>query len=250
MKQEEILGMKVNPLTYERAVSRIEKWLKGGGTKFVSVAPVYNLVCALRDPELMEIENQADMVTTDGMPLVWILKSRGYRDCGRVYGPVLMLKVLEMAEAGAYPVYFYGCTDEVLALLSAKLKARYPGLVIAGYHAPPFRPLTEEENQTVVDKIAECGARIVFVGLSSPKQERWMFHNRNKLENCVMLGVGAAFMFHAGKVRQAPPFIQGLGLEWLFRLVMEPKRLWRRYLFGNSYFIWRLIRSRFQGKGL
>ena len=244
MQTEKILGMNVNPLTYERATDIIDGWMDAGETRFVSVSAVNNIVCALKDSQLMEIENSADMVTTDGMPLVFILKSRGYKDCSRVYGPTLMLHLLKRCEEKHTGIYLFGCTDDILDILVDNLKARYPDLVIAGRHAPPFRPLTDEENQAVIDDIHASGAKLVFVGLSTPKQEEWMYRNRNLLQGAVMIGVGAAFLFHAGKVKQAPPVLQKVGLEWLFRLLMEPRRLWRRYVFGNSFFIWRLFLDR------
>ena len=238
--------MKANPLDYQRATDQVESWIEAGKTRFVSIASVNNVVCSLKDPALMDIQNQADMVTTDGKPLVWILRNRGHKDCSRVYGPTLMLHVLAMAEANGYSIYLYGCTDEIIEKLMQNLKERYPKLQIAGHYAPPFRPLTEEENDEVVSKINASGASLVFVGLSSPKQEQWMHHNRPKLQNTIMLGVGAAFLFHAGMVKQAPAVLQNMGLEWLFRLVMEPKRLWKRYIFGNSFFLWRLFLSKFK----
>ena len=244
MITEKILGMKVNPLTYSFAVNQIEQWLKEKTSRFVSIAAVNNIVCALRDPQLMQIENTADMVTTDGMPLVWILKSRGHKDCERVYGPTLMLKILKMAEREQFPSFFYGCTDEILVTLTNNLKSQFPKLRVAGTFAPPYRTLSEEENNRIVDHINLSGARLVWVGLSTPKQEQWMYYNKNKIKNCVLLGVGAAFLFHAGKVKQAPAILQKLGLEWLFRLTMEPRRLWRRYIWGNFYFIWKLILSK------
>lgn len=245
---ENILGMKVNPSTYSQTVEQIETWIQKEQTKFISIAAVNNLVCALKDPQIMAIENRADMVTTDGTPLVWILKKRGYKNCSRVYGPTLMLHVLKMAEQKGHGIFLYGCTDELLDKLIENLKKQFPQLNIAGRHAPPFRPLTDQESDDISKEINDSGAQLVFVGLSSPKQEVWMDAHKKKLNKVVMLGVGAAFLFHAGEVKQAPPILQKLGLEWLFRLVNEPKRLWRRYLIGNSYFIWKLLTAGIMGK--
>lgn len=245
MIEDHILGMKVNPLTYTHATDQIEQWLTEDRTRFVSICSVNNVVTALRDPDLMAIENDADMVTTDGMPLVWHLKRKGHRDCSRVYGPTLMLHVLERAAQKGFPVYFYGCTDDVLEKLRRNLLEKFADLKIVGMFAPPFRALSEEENADHVRAINDSGARLVFVGISTPKQEFWMQKNRPHLNRCVILGVGAAFNFHAGLVKQAPPLIQRIGMEWAFRLVMEPRRLWRRYLFGNTYFLYRLFLSLF-----
>ncbi len=259
MITDQILGMNVNPSTYRNVVETIRGWLReripqsepGASAnsphgRFISIAAVFNIVSALKDPQLMQIENSADLVTTDGMPLVWVLRRRGYRECERVYGPTLMLETLKMAEQDGYPSFFYGCTEQILGKLLLNLKLRYPRLKVAGCYAPPFRPLTPEENQQVVDQIIRSGARLVWVGISSPKQEYWMHQNRPRLPGSVMLGVGAAFLFHSGTIKQAPEVMQRLGLEWLFRLCIEPKRLWRRYLFGNSYFLWRLMTDRWK----
>lgn len=188
------------------------------------------------DRTFRTVVKRADLVTPDGMPLVWMLRRLGVPEPTRVYGPTLMLHVCEQAAKEHVPVGFYGGTPEALDDLAATLKARFPELEIAYAHAPPFRALTAEEDAKVVRDIRASGARILFVGLGCPKQERWMAEHRDRLP-LVQLGVGAAFAFHAGHVRQAPAWLQDRGLEWAFRLVMEPRRLWRRYFYNNPRFV-------------
>jgi len=186
--------------------------------------------------EFQRIVNAADLVTPDGMPLVWGLKLLGIPSATRVYGPDLTPVVCEHAAREGVPVGFYGGTPEVLDRMIANLTARYPGLQVVYRHSPPFRPLTAEEEAREIEEIRASGARILFVGLGCPKQEQWMAARRGRID-AVMLGVGAAFDFLAGAKRQAPDLIQSLGLEWLFRLATEPRRLWRRYLYNNPRFV-------------
>lgn len=243
MITERILGIKVNPLTIGKAVLQIKAWIAKGSTYFVSISSVNNIVSALKNHDLMKVQNCADMTTTDGMPLVWVLKLLGYKNIERVSGAEFMPAVLEMAEREGFSNYFYGCTDDVLEALKAKLRKKFPKLQIAGSYSPPFRKLTEEENRQIVDRINEKKPHLVWVGLSTPKQELWMFENRDRLKNCVMLGVGAAFNFITGKAKRAPKWMQDTGLEWLFRLIREPKRLWKRYLIGNTVFIYFILKE-------
>jgi N-acetylglucosaminyldiphosphoundecaprenol N-acetyl-beta-D-mannosaminyltransferase len=186
--------------------------------------------------EFRKVVNNADLVTPDGMPLVWVMRAKGVQRQQRVYGPTLMLRVLEAAASENLPVGFYGSKPEVLASLTKRMQARYVGLNVAFCYSPPFREVGEEEDAAIVRRINESGARILFVGLGCPKQEIWMAGHRGKA-NAVMLGVGAAFDFHAGLKPQAPAWMQRLGLEWFFRLLMEPRRLWWRYLYHNPRFL-------------
>jgi N-acetylglucosaminyldiphosphoundecaprenol N-acetyl-beta-D-mannosaminyltransferase len=180
--------------------------------------------------------NAADLVTPDGMPLVWGLRLLGIRTAARVYGPDLTPHLLEAAAREGIPVGFYGATDAVLEKLLRAVGSRYPSLRVAYAWAPPFRALTREEDRAATTLINDSGARILFVGLSTPKQERWMAAHRGRVE-AVMLGVGAAFDFLAGTKRQAPRWMMRAGLEWLFRLASEPRRLARRYLTHNPRFL-------------
>jgi N-acetylglucosaminyldiphosphoundecaprenol N-acetyl-beta-D-mannosaminyltransferase len=178
----------------------------------------------------------ADLTTPDGMPLVWGLGLLGVRGASRVYGPDLTPILCERAAAAGIPVGFYGSGPEVLADLTAKLVQRYPALQIAYASSPPFRPLTPDEDADARERINRSGVRLLFVGLGTPRQEQWMAANKGHVQT-VMVGVGAAFDFIAGRKRQAPKYLQRFGLEWLFRLATEPRRLWRRYLYRNPRFV-------------
>lgn len=180
--------------------------------------------------------NHAALVTPDGMPLVWALRLLGVKGQQRVYGPDLMLAWCERAAELGLPIYLYGSTDHTLQKLQAYLQNRFPGLPIAGCHAPPFRPLTPEEEEADIQRMYQSGAKVVFLGLGCPKQEQWMYRNRGKFP-CVMIGVGAAFAFFSGEVQQAPRWMMKFGLEWLYRFIQEPKRLWQRYLINNPAFV-------------
>jgi N-acetylglucosaminyldiphosphoundecaprenol N-acetyl-beta-D-mannosaminyltransferase len=189
------------------------------------------------DAEVGEFLSGADIVAPDGMPVVWALRSFGFKGQQRVYGPTAMSRLCADAARWGHRIFLYGGTEESLCELRRRLTERFPGLRIAGSYAPPFRPLTGEEDRSVIARIEECGADLVFVGISTPKQDRWMYEHRDRLPGVVLAGVGAAFDFHAGRVPQAPGWIQSHGLEWLFRLLMEPARLWRRYLLVTPRFL-------------
>jgi N-acetylglucosaminyldiphosphoundecaprenol N-acetyl-beta-D-mannosaminyltransferase len=192
--------------------------------------------------EIRQAMNQADLVTPDGMPLVWGLRLLGRRDASRVYGPDLMPLVLERAEREEIPVGFYGASQPVLERLIEIVRARYPNLRVAYAFSPPFRLLTSEEDKQVVGAINGSDTRILFIGLGNPKQEKWMAAHRGRVQ-AVMVGVGAAFDFFAGSKKQAPRWMMPLGLEWLFRLCTEPHRLWKRYLKHNPRFLWLFARQ-------
>jgi N-acetylglucosaminyldiphosphoundecaprenol N-acetyl-beta-D-mannosaminyltransferase len=201
---------------------------------------------ARQNPFVKAILNSADIATPDGMPVVWALRSFGLPDQERVYGPTLMIRLCEQAAAHQHRVFLYGGTDETLATLEKNLKERCPGLKIVGKYSPPFRPLTIAEDLQVRKSISAADADLIFVGISTPKQEMWMWEHRFDFRGSVMVGVGAAFDFHAGKVSQAPPWMQRSGLEWFFRLTREPKRLWKRYVLVTPLFLplWALQKLR------
>ena len=232
-----VLGVGVSAINMATALATIEGWIASRKRHYVCVTGVHGVMESRRDPELRHIHNSAGMVTPDGMPLVWLLWASGHRSVDRVYGPDLMLAVLERSVERGCRHFLYGASEATLARLQANLHARFPGLDIVGTYSPPFRPLTVNEDAAVVEMINAARPDVVWVGLSTPKQERWMAAHRDCLEAPVLVGVGAAFDFHAGVVRQAPRFIQRSGFEWLFRLTMEPRRLWRRYLRNNPAFL-------------
>jgi N-acetylglucosaminyldiphosphoundecaprenol N-acetyl-beta-D-mannosaminyltransferase len=186
--------------------------------------------------DFQNVLNHADLTVPDGMPLVWMLRIKGYSQQPRVYGPTLMLHIIEGAASQNLSVGFYGSQPEVLEALVKQIKARYERLQVAFSFSPPFRELSPDEDKAIVEQINRSGVKILFVGLGCPKQEVWMAQHQGCV-NSVMIGVGAAFDFHAGLKPQAPGWMQRLGLEWLFRFFTEPRRLWKRYLYHNPRFI-------------
>lgn len=231
-----VLGMRVDMTSYGDATRRVLAWAKKSESRYVCVANVHMTMEAYDSSEFRQIVNTSDLVTPDGMPLVWMLRRLGIPDQERVYGPELVLRVCEAAAREGVRIGFYGGAPEALEGLVESLRARFPGLKVAYAHSPPFRPLTPEEDAQIVEEINASGARILFVGLGCPKQERWMAAHKGRVQ-AVMIGVGAAFDFHAGRLPQAPAWMQRAGLEWLFRLLTEPRRLWRRYARHNPRFV-------------
>jgi N-acetylglucosaminyldiphosphoundecaprenol N-acetyl-beta-D-mannosaminyltransferase len=244
-----VLGVGISASSYEEVVRVCGHWVEQRrrwkcGTsadapagRYICVTSVHGIVSAVLDSQLKSTLNRADIATPDGMPVVWALRSFGEKEQQRVYGPDLMLTLCADAEARGHRLYFYGGHNDILQNLRSRLSAKFPGLIIAGEHSPPFRPLTPVEDERCVQDILASDADIVFVGLSTPKQDRWMVEHRDRLPGVILIGVGAAFDFHAGRVRQAPPRLQRCGLEWFFRLLMEPKRLWKRYVFITPIFL-------------
>lgn len=235
LQRRRILRTRVDATTYRHATDQVLRWAAAGQPRYVCVATVNNLIEGCDDPGYNTTMEAADLVTPDGMPLVWGLRLLGVPEASRVYGPDLTLWVCEEAARRGIPVGFYGGQDEVLDDLTATLSRRWPGLRVAYRWSPPYRDLTAEEEARVADDLGRSGARVLFVGLGTPRQERWMADHRDL--PMVMIGVGAAFDFLSGRKRQAPRALQGLGLEWLYRLAHEPRRLWRRYLYRNPRFV-------------
>ena len=242
----DVLGVKVSAIHMEQALDVLDDWITNGIRRYVCVTGVHGVMESRRDPELQRIHNEAGLVTPDGMPLVWWSKSRGWRHTERVYGPDLMLACCERSIATGYRHFFYGGNEGVADLLAQKLSKRFPGLSVAGTYTPPFRQLTKEEDDDVVTRINDAGADIVWVGLSTPKQEYWMADHLGRIDAPAMIGVGAAFDFHAGLKKQAPVWMQESGLEWFFRLATEPRRLWKRYLINNPAFVWLALQELWQ----
>lgn len=232
-----VLGVGVSAVDMESALGRIESWIQRRERHYVCVTGVHGVMESQRDDGLRDIHNGAGMVTPDGMPLVWISRLHGQGHVRRVYGPDLMLACCARSVRAGYRHFFYGGATGVPERLAARLQERFPGLAIAGTWSPPFRSLSQSERDEEAGLINQAAPDIIWVGLSTPKQERWMAANRKAIRAPVMIGVGAAFDFHAGLKRQAPPWMQRSGLEWLFRLGTEPRRLWRRYLVNNPRFV-------------
>lgn len=235
-----IIGLKISLTDYSNAIGSVMLWSQNDKSCYICAANVHMLMEAHDSPDFARIVNEADLVTPDGMPLVWMMRLKGQRNQQRVYGPTLMLHVLSIAARENIPVGFYGGAPHVLDTLVERMKERFNGLNIVYSYSPPFRELSPQEKEEVVGNIDRSGVRILFVGLGCPKQEIWMAEHRGKVR-AVMLGVGAAFDFHSGVKSQAPSWMQSLGLEWLFRLLTEPRRLWKRYLYHNSRFIFLAI---------
>jgi N-acetylglucosaminyldiphosphoundecaprenol N-acetyl-beta-D-mannosaminyltransferase len=233
-----IHGTRVDATSYADATARILAWAGERRGRYVCCANVHMVMAAGADEAFRATVNGASLVTPDGMPLVWLLRLFGCAQA-RVYGPDLMLHVCGAAARKGIPVGLHGGHPEALERLAGSLQARFPDIRIAHLEAPPFRALEAGEAAAEVDRIRASGARIVFVGLGCPKQERWLAANVGAIDG-VLIGVGAAFDFHSRRVRQAPAWMQRHGLEWLFRLGMEPRRLARRYLVTNAAFLWRL----------
>jgi N-acetylglucosaminyldiphosphoundecaprenol N-acetyl-beta-D-mannosaminyltransferase len=192
-----------------------------------------------RDPALKRILNRSFMTTPDGMPLVWMGRLQGRKNMGRVYGPDFLLEMCRLSIARGYKNFFYGGRPGIAERLSARLKQRFPGLDVVGTYAPPFRPLSDREEEQLTALVEEAKPDIFWVGLGSPKQERFMAQHCGKLTCKLMVGVGAAFDFHSGAIKEAPRWLHGTGLQWVHRLAQEPQRLWRRYLTCVPAFLWR-----------
>lgn len=240
----DVLGIEVSAINLSGAVARIGSWIESDDRQYVCVTGVHGVIESQRDPSLKEIHNRAGMVTPDGMPLVWCGRWAGIPEIDRVYGPDLMLAVMEASMDQGWRHYFYGAGPGVAAELAERLSQKFPGLKVAGTHTPPFRELDDNERASVAASINASGADIVWIGLSTPKQERWMARMRPMLDAPVLIGVGAAFDMHAGNLKQAPRWIQRAGLEWLYRLAREPRRLWKRYAVIVPRFLISILRNR------
>jgi len=231
---ERILGVRVDATSYADASARILAWARAGESRMVCAANVHVVMEAFDSPQFAAALARADLVTPDGMPLVWYMRAT-LRQQPRVYGPDLMLHLCEAAAREEVPIGLFGATPTTLDALGERLGARYPGLRIAYRCAPPFGASSDADDAQVVADIASSGVRLLFVGLGCPKQELWMAAHLGRAK-AAMIGVGAAFDFHAGRVPQAPAVLQRAGLEWLFRLAREPRRLAGRYLKHNPRF--------------
>ncbi len=231
-----ILGLEVSHQDTTEVVRQVLSWAEHGRARRVAVANVHMTMEAWSDPIFSETVNSSELVVPDGMPLVWALHALGIRSVRRVRGPDLVLHICRAAQERGVPVGLYGGTKRTLQCFEGFLAAQFPELQVNCAISPPFRPLTQEEDEQVVMSIRGSEARILFVGLGCPKQERWMAAHRDVLD-CVMIGVGAAFDLYGGATRHAPIWMQNVGLEWLFRLATDPHRLWKRYLKHNPRFV-------------
>ena len=229
-------GINISATSWPEAVSTIVGWCKESQPRYVCACNVHSVIVADQDLMFRRAVNSADMATPDGAPLAWVIRANYQPLQERVSGPDLMLKLCDAAKRDGLRIFLYGNTDEVLSILKRRLEEQFPGIAVVGTYSPPFRALTEEEDAEIVDMINAAKPHMVFVSLGCPKQEIWMMEHRERIPS-VLLGVGAAFDFYAGTVKRAPEFMQRYGLEWLYRLISDPRRLARRYLPTNTKFV-------------
>jgi N-acetylglucosaminyldiphosphoundecaprenol N-acetyl-beta-D-mannosaminyltransferase len=233
-----VLGVRVNALQIPDVITRMEEWIRSrSGCHSVAATDMHGTVEAQHNPSFKEALNSTDLVVPDGMPLVWLGRRRGHHLPRRVYGPDLMLEFCEKTAGRGYRHFFYGGEPGVPERLAGSLKRRFPTMEVCGTFSPPFRSLDPEEDQEIVSMISLAAPDVLWVGLGTPKQERWMHEHRDKLHVPVLVSVGAAFDLLSGRRNQAPRWMREHGLEWLFRLLQEPRRLWRRYLIDGTRFV-------------
>ena len=233
-----VLGVRVDAVQIPDVILHMERWIgESGSCRYIAVTDMHSLMQAQHSMSFKGILQDADLVVPDGYPLAWLGRQKGFALRRRVYGPELLERFCGATQGKGYRHYFYGGAQGVAADLAARLGDRYRGLQVAGAYCPPFRPLTQEEDDETVSMINAAHANVVWVGLGAPKQERWMSEHRGRLNASVLVGVGAAFDFHTGRIAQAPHWMREHGLEWLFRLSREPSRLWRRYLIYGTQFV-------------
>lgn len=237
MKSFEVLGVRVDEVQIDDAIAYSEAWInQQERCHYIAVTGMHGVMEARDDPAFKDILNSADLVVPDGMPLVWLGRLRGFTLPRRVYGPEFMWNFCKQTAPKGYRHFFYGGQPGVPERLAELFRQKFCGLQVAGAYSPPFHALSPQEDEEVVAMINRAAADVLWVGLSTPKQERWMHEHRMRLKVPVVVGVGAAFDIHSGMKRQAPVFMREHGLEWLFRLFQEPRRLWKRYLVHGSEF--------------
>ncbi len=236
IKRFPVLGAYISHITWDDAIQKIQEWGQRHESRYVCICNVHSVVTATRDPDFNRVINSADMATPDGAPVAWVLRRSGFKTQERINGPDLMWRYLKKAEELDQQVFFYGSNEDTLSKLIVSINSEFPRLRIAGAYSPPFRSLTQEEDEAEINLIKQSGAHVVFVGLGCPKQERWMAAHCGRI-NAVMIGVGAAFDYHAGTIKRAPLSWQRHGFEWLYRLISEPRRLFMRYLITNTLFV-------------
>ncbi len=248
----DVLGVHVNALDMAAAVATIEGWIDGGDRRYLCACTVHTVMESAKDPAFRRAVNAAGLRTPDGMPLVWLSRWAGHRQTQRVYGPDLLLALCARSAQTGHRHFFYGGQPGVAEALVERLADRFPGLQVAGTLTPPMLPVGAIEGTETLDRLNSSGADVVWVGLGNPKQEWWVANHRPLLDTPVLIAVGAAFDFHSGRVRQAPRWMQRHGLEWIFRLTQDPRRLWKRYLVYNTQFVLaivgRSIRSRLRSR--
>jgi N-acetylglucosaminyldiphosphoundecaprenol N-acetyl-beta-D-mannosaminyltransferase len=240
----DVLGVNISATDIPTAIEQIDRWIRQGYRSYATVTGVHGIMEAVRSEEVRRVHNAAGLILPDGMPLVWLLWQAGFKWADRVYGPDLMLALFKQSEKAGYRHFLYGALPRTLELVKDNLQRKFPRSTVVGVHAPPFRPAGADEDEAVIEAINASAADIIWVGLSTPKQEIWMARHRHRLRAPVLIGVGAAFDIHAGVLSQAPRWVQRAGLEWSFRLAVEPRRLAMRYLRNNPAFLVLLAANR------
>lgn len=239
-----IMGVDIAAIDMEWLLKYLQNNIKVLAGDYICVSNVHTTVTAFEDEDYCKVQNGGIMAIPDGGPLSSVGRKRGFENMQRTTGPSLMGEIFKISSARGYRHYFYGATEETLEKLCKVLKDTYPGIQIAGMYSPPFRPMTEEEDKAIVERINETNPDFVWIGLGAPKQEKWMATHQGKIYG-LMVGVGAGFDYHAGNIDRAPEWMQKVNLEWLYRLIQDPKRLFKRYLHTNTKFIWNtMIRGR------
>lgn len=237
----DVLGVGISAVNLGMVLDEIGRWIAADETHYVCVTGVHGVMESQRDPALLRIHNESGLTVPDGMPMVWASHHAGASHVDRVCGPELMPALLERAQADGWTSFFFGGKEGVPELLRDRLQQQFPAMKVVGTYSPPFRPLTPEEDDAVCEMINNAHADLLWVGLSTPKQEFWMAAHQHRLRTHAILGVGAAFDMHAGLIKRAPAWLQRTGFEWAYRLLTEPRRLWRRYLRNNPAFVAKVL---------
>ncbi len=232
-----VLSSPIDVINWDDAVARVSTWADHHDSRYVCFCNVHSIVIADLESAFSEVIARSDMTVPDGAPIVWMLRLQGYSSQERINGPDFMWRYLALAESKQEPVYFYGSAPHNLAELIAKVRQAFPNINIVGSYSPPFRALTLDEDEDIINNINASGAKTLWVSLGCPKQEAWMAAHRGQIQ-AVMLGVGAAFNYHSGQIKRPPLWMQRYGLEWWGRLWTNPLLLWRRYLVTNLLFLW------------
>ena len=236
----DVLGVKVSAVDMDRAVELADRWTATGSPGYVCLTGVHGVMEAQSDSALRRILNDAFLNNPDGMPMSWIGHLKGFRQMDRVYGPDFMTSMCRLSVERGYRNFLYGGNTGVAELLSETLRKRFPGLQVVGTYTPPFSRLTAEEEKEILSQVRQARPDILWVGLSTPKQEKFMAEYVDRLQVPLLVGVGAAFDYHTGRIRESPRWIKRAGMQWLHRLMQDPRRLWRRYLCNNPAFLWNI----------
>lgn len=236
-----VLGVGISAIGMQDAVRLVDAHVQAGEKGYICVTGVHGVMESQRNRHLLRILNRATITSPDGMPTVWVGRIQGHRKMGRVYGPDFMLEICRLSLRKGYTHFLYGGKEGVAEKLRASLRSRFPGIRVVGTYTPPFRPLNCEEEEDLINRLDDLKPDFIWVGLSTPKQEKFMAEYLDRLNARLMIGVGAAFDIHTGNIADAPNWMKSSGLQWLHRLLQEPRRLWRRYLINNPMFIIKIV---------